>query len=91
MWFQNPTVKPSRSSESITCLITRLVSDRISISLCFVPMYTSPILFLLFNSLNALTGMIITLGKEESDLSLLFLTDGETEAQGGTMNLRHTS
>lgn len=54
-------------------------------------MYASPILFLLFNSLNALTGMIITLGKEESDLSLLFLTDGETEAQGGTMNLRHTS
>lgn len=54
-------------------------------------MYASPILFLLFNSHNALTGMIITLGKEESDLSLLFLTDGETEAQRGTMNLRHTS
>lgn len=35
--------------------------------------------------------MITTLGKGESDLSLLILTDGKTEAQKDTMNLRHTS
>lgn len=54
-------------------------------------MCARPILFLLFNFYNALTGMITTLGKGESDFSLLILTDGETEAQRGTMNLRHTS